>query len=872
MAINNNLYPPIVNTYAPIFIIKEGENTQCKIPIDFSSYNSPSDINRDAIQVIVSYQSTNKNALDTNKYPSQILFTSLNDDNTITIKGSDLQDGNFKINTYYKIQIRFTKNDISGPATMAADKWLATYLEYFSEWSTVVLARGTSYSGIVLNNFPIDSTTVLNSTSVRIVGKLEFENEQEQDYLQSYRIIVEKGEPVDGDEPLYQTEEIYNEGGNLGRNEINHLIKYAFQYSNSYTLYVAYKTKLGYEGTSALYNFTIIENGSTVKTDINIKVSADNEEGRTVIQISKLYPSEFNVKNTIAILRASSKENFTIWEDVFIGEVYETAGTILNYTWYDYTIESGILYSYGIQTIDENGIRTVVNLFNGNPIMASFEYTYLVANNKQFKIKFDSDVSSFKRNISESKTDTIGSKYPFIKRNGYVDHKTFSISGLISYFTDEENTLTSKTNILGEHKEKYLQYNQDNNIGEYNDYIYEKMFRDVVIDFLYDNNVKLFKSATEGNILVKLMDINFTPNKTLGNYIYNFSCVAYEVDSCSVENYDKYNIQNIYQDPVIFSDKEIETEEIYSAYIGKLLANENLLDVIETEQKSKAVIDTEVSIEYLNYLKIQINSEPYLIIDNGDYPVIANEGADLNEAYLGHIVYINDQPFVVSPNGMYILSGDNLQILSVKMAKDEDVEIQYQAILEKVTNRAVTIDKITYYSRVAQLAGLFAYKDSLYTKIWNSYYVDIQNEYRQALVSINSMDLDVEPGAVFYIRPSTSDEVIRYVVGDTGVLSFYDENSVIKEAYFSGKHFEEATSEEALREQLPETKFVESGITLSEAYDENTLKANYIYILNGIRCLWYNQNFYPIDENNDIQCPVEGLVDYTCDIMKGYYA
>ena len=629
---------------------------------------------------------------------------------------------------------------------------------------------------------------------------------------------------------------------------------------------------MGYEGTSALYNFTIIENGSTVKTDINIKVSADNEEGRAVVQISKLYPSEFNVKNTIAILRASSKENFTIWEDVFIGEVYETAGTTLNYTWYDYTIESGILYSYGIQTIDENGIRTVVNLFNGNPIMASFEYTYLVANNKQFKIKFDSDVSSFKRNISESKTDTIGSKYPFIKRNGYVDHKTFSISGLISYFTDEENTLTSKANILGEHKEKYLQYNQDNNIGEYNDYIYEKMFRDVVIDFLYDNNVKLFKSATEGNILVKLMDINFTPNKTLGNYIYNFSCVAYEVDSCSVENYDKYNIQNIYQDPVIFSDKEIETEEIYSAYTGKLLTNENLLDVIETEQKAKAVIDTEVSIKYLNYLKIQINSEPYLIIDNGDHPVIASDGADLNEAYLGHIVYINDQPFVVSPNGMYILNGDNLQILSVKMAKDEDVEIQYQAILEKVTNRAVTIDKITYYSRVAQLAGLFAYKDSLYTKIWNSYYVDIQNEYRQALVSINSMDLDVEPGAVFYIRPSTSDEVIRYVVGDTGVLSFYDENSVIKEAYFSGKHFEEATSEEALREQLPETKFVESGITLSEVYDENTLKANYIYILNGIRCLWYNQNFYPIDENNDIQCPVEGLVDYTCDIMKGYYA
>ena len=43
-------------------------------------------------------------------------------------------------------------------------------------------------------------------------------------------------------------------------------------------------------------------------------------------------------------------------------------------------------------------------------------------------------------------------------------------------------------------------------------------------------------------------------------------------------------------------------------------------------------------------------------------------------------------------------------------------------------------------------------------------------------------------------------------------------------------------------------------------------------LLNGVRCLWYNQVFYSIDSNNDIQCPVEGLVDYTCDIMKGYYA
>jgi len=34
------------------------------------------------------------------------------------------------------------------------------------------------------------------------------------------------------------------------------------------------------------------------------------------------------------------------------------------------------------------------------------------------------------------KIDTIGSKYPFIFRNGVVSYKEFPISGLISYLAD----------------------------------------------------------------------------------------------------------------------------------------------------------------------------------------------------------------------------------------------------------------------------------------------------------------------------------------------------------------------------------------------------------------------------------------------------
>ena len=62
------------------------------------------------------------------------------------------------------------------------------------------------------------------------------------------------------------------------------------------------------------------------------------------------------------------------------------------------------------------------------------------------------------------------------------------------------------------------------------------------MDFLYDNSAKLFKSATEGNILVKLTNISFTPNQQLGRRIYSFTAQATEIDAATYENYKKYNI------------------------------------------------------------------------------------------------------------------------------------------------------------------------------------------------------------------------------------------------------------------------------------------------------------------------------------------
>ena len=143
MAVLNNLYPPLINTYAPAFLLDSGtEKDICKIYFSISAYNSFNEI-RNA-QITLSYQNTNLSALDESKYPCEIMITKIYEDVTassenkyyIKINKSDIQDGKFEINQYYKLQIRFTgenASEISIATPQAIDSWLITNQAYFSE-------------------------------------------------------------------------------------------------------------------------------------------------------------------------------------------------------------------------------------------------------------------------------------------------------------------------------------------------------------------------------------------------------------------------------------------------------------------------------------------------------------------------------------------------------------------------------------------------------------------------------------------------------------------------------------------------------------------------------------------------------------------
>jgi hypothetical protein len=176
------------------------------------------------------------------------------------------------------------------------------------------------------------------------------------------------------------------------------------------------------------------------------------------------------------------------------------------------------------------------------PVLVAFEDMFLTTKDRQLKIKFNPTVSSFKRTIQESRVDTLGSQYPYVRRNGYMNYAQFSIGGLISFFMDEDELFTSRTELFGKHLNNYANYNDNNRVSNQNNYIYERKFRDKVMDFLYDGEPKLFRSPTEGNFTVKVMDVSLSPETQLGRYVYSFSGTAYEIAGAAPEDLQKLNI------------------------------------------------------------------------------------------------------------------------------------------------------------------------------------------------------------------------------------------------------------------------------------------------------------------------------------------
>lgn len=878
------LYPPLVSTYMPAFL----RTSPCRVYFSLSQYNNIVNINPSLVQVSVSYLDTNISALKTSPkiivdengnssidetdlqyYPLGIYFAELKAlDNTTWVDEathyidippqvlSAIEEGetpSFGLNQTYKVQLRFTSTDASPfpknrPKEIAS--WINNNLTHFSEWSRVTLIRGISKPTLLVKGFNDVAKTDVNQSSIisnkilqSFSGELTFDDPREEEYLKYIRIKIYKTIDRESHEPVFDSGEVYS--SEYSPNEFFYVVKYVLEEAVQYTIHMDYMTINGYtppENEDLDFTVTTISRADEDPLNIILTAEMDEENGRMKIKITPKISANLFLGNLI-IRRASSEDSFQYWEDLHF--LTFDGSESLETEWYDYTVKSGVTYDYGIQKVNEKQLRGVI-VKAEKPIMAHFDDMFLTNEKMQLKVKFDPTVSSFKTTIYESKIDTIGSKYPYFKRNANVAYKQFPITGLITTWCDEDGVSLTKDKVYGDMAYLYDKYEKEKRINQYQDFFYEREFREAVMEFLEADDVKLFRSTTEGNILVKLMDISFTPNQTIGRMLYSFSATAYQIADSTIENYDKYGIQRIgeYQYGIKYMESVVgQVVGTYGSVPHLDLVNGSTQGGLKGDIKEKIESLSPqgyiYSLNHLSWVRFTFQSAPYPIKQVADsqtgvlIPVPATK-EDLtglnNNLLLGYIVYINNEPIIVSQKGIYELHDEDTFVTSIRfpLGIEATVKIDYIGKVEEQVDISGLADRLTYYYKVGQMWDMFPVGESIIRDIFLKYYNRYPNEYWR-LVSVDEISVETEPGTIIYLRDSFKDEVDKHIVGETGVLTFESSNATIEEMYFGGKMLNPAptsfgpeTSLEELEEidyNAKENEYIYTGVTVNSEED-----------------------------------------------------
>lgn len=235
--------------------------------------------------------------------------------------------------------------------------------------------------------------------------------------------------------------------------------------------------------------------------------------------------------------------------------------------------------------------------------LMNMEVSFLTTRYHQLRLHGGVSISAFKRNTSDSFQTTIGSKYPYYSRNGNQNYRTFSLSATISINFDPTfafirlrdgigatwDEKDSASFVFGEkdifgaeqfslsryragYEDKVNQHPQIKQLQEdqegdlfgpktiYSPFLYkktttevgttqsdktiflERKFRDLVMSWLSDGKPKLYRSETEGNMIVMLSGVSFTPVQKTQRLIYSMSCTVTEIAEYNLENLITYDL------------------------------------------------------------------------------------------------------------------------------------------------------------------------------------------------------------------------------------------------------------------------------------------------------------------------------------------
>ncbi len=813
-----SIYPPTVPSYVAAFVKsgETGESCTCRLYYSLSKFSS-STSNINGIHISVVKQSSGKSVVNTKKDDpdaGRYRATGIIILNTTPIAVKDASNlyyvdilnedikGGWETGVIYKIQIRLSS--VAYTEKIGQTAWLNAQGNNFSEWSTYCTTKTIGVpvikvplmknfdSSVEQNTSNSDKRYTLSLTTMDFNGS--YENKDLSETLYSYKLQL-----FDKDDVLIEDSGTIYANQYSSLNQFRYLFKHEFEDNEQGMVRLSFTTINKYEGSydfkfTIAYDITsstnilpitvdsldLVKDNDFITTFNSLtSLSKEQEEGRIAI---KLYVPNYLIYNgNICIRRADSRDNYANWTDIKIITCIDTAVNGLDMI-YDYTVESGVWYQYGVQTIDTSGNRGLLNVARV-PVLREWDYAYLLGEGgRQLKLQFDNTMNSYTYSFSESKTDTIGGRYPYITRNGNLNYRTFPINGLISFNMDENNLFTTDKELYkyDDVIKKYQARRNEEHLGMY-DYRREFDFREKVLEFLQDGRPKLFKSSTEGNIIVRLLSVAGQPNQSLNRMIYSFSSTAYEIAEATMENYLKYGFYEVGE----WSDSFATTE----TRLGQLDLDFNIGDNIiskiwqKYDTSSQDIAGTKFTLVKVHHVSIEFGGRPLKVYNSANEEVMGN-----NFLYNGNKITIRADRSrkYLFDDSITFTKGSNITVLGgIEDAYDESgnilttvhVTVDFLYDLSSEPYVAKKTDTSVVSRGVAQVYGNYAPGTDIYNEIYYKFYYEWATEYRR-LSQLTWVCIESNPGAVFEIIDSLDDETKRvdptryHEIGWTGVLNF----------------------------------------------------------------------------------------------------
>lgn len=317
--------------------------------------------------------------------------------------------------------------------------------------------------------------------------------------------------------------------------------------NNEYIVKAKYITQHGYSNVleENANNFNILQDLTNDNLPDNIEIVLDtkllNSTGIVQVKIN----NKINRTNALSykIYKQENINQTNIYSATMIKE--GNLSNIETITYSDLNAPYGILINY-IFVFNDMAYRRSLDSY------IQYEDMFLSDRNNILKIKFNPKISNYKKFLQESKIDAIGNAYPLFSRNQIIQYKTFNIEGLIAsdseidmlanYCFYDINNYNVKRNRENTPSNENMSQSITNDIDMSDPWVKERIYREKVFIWLNNGEPKLFKSPSEGNSIVRLLNVNLSPENTLGRKFYSFSCQAVELDALNTVNCQKYNL------------------------------------------------------------------------------------------------------------------------------------------------------------------------------------------------------------------------------------------------------------------------------------------------------------------------------------------